>query len=93
MSVACNKIHQNVEGFTYFMPTHCREPLLKGTRNFVKRTGEGCNHLSGENFFGFGKISGLSCIRGDDIPTGVYEGSISLLLDCGLVRAHDLHAH
>lgn len=51
MSVACNEIHQNVEGSTYFKPTHCRELLLKGTRNFVKRTGEGCNHLSGKNFF------------------------------------------
>lgn len=93
MLVACNEIYQTVESFTYFIPAHCREPLLKGTRYFAKRTGEGCNHLSGAKLLGFGKISGLSCIMGIDIPTGVYEDGISLLSNCSLVRRHDLHAH
>lgn len=65
---------------TYFMPIHCRDPLLNETRYFRNSTELGCSQRSGENERGFGNMVGLSCMRTEDIPTGVCDcGSADVL--------------
>ena len=56
---------------THFMPRHCLEPLLNGTRYLRSCEALGCSQRSGSNSWPLGKCSGLLCIMMDVMPTGV----------------------
>lgn len=57
----------------YFIPMHCRDPLVKATRYFSRCLRcSGSNHRSGTKLYESGKIFSLWCMKTLVIPTGVW---------------------
>lgn len=54
------------------MPRHCLVPLLNGTTYFRSCADDGWSQRSGAKVWGEGKREGLSCMRTEVMPTGVY---------------------
>ena len=57
----------------YFMPRHCREPLLNATMYLRRWAEEGWSQRAGEKVCGEGKRWGLKCVRMEVMPTGVCD--------------------
>ncbi len=60
----------------YFMPRHCREPLLKVTRYLRRREESGWSQREGANERESGKRVGLECMRTELMPTGVWRSEL-----------------